>query len=38
MFGVILLGTVLIVGALLFLPIAVLGPISEHLAVRANGN
>lgn len=32
MFGVILLGTVLIVGALLFLPLAVLGPISEHLA------
>jgi K+-transporting ATPase ATPase A chain len=32
MFGIILLGTVLIVGALLFLPLAVLGPISEHLA------
>ncbi len=31
MFGVILLGTVLIVGALLFLPLAVLGPIAEHL-------
>lgn len=32
MFGLILGGTVLIVGALLFLPIAVLGPISEQLA------
>jgi K+-transporting ATPase ATPase A chain len=32
MFGIILAGTVVIVGALLFLPIAVLGPISEHLA------
>jgi K+-transporting ATPase ATPase A chain len=30
-FGVLLLGTVLIVGALLFLPVAVLGPIAEHL-------
>jgi K+-transporting ATPase ATPase A chain len=33
MFGVVLLGVVLIVGALLFLPLAVLGPIAEHLAV-----
>ncbi len=31
MFGVIILGTVLIVGALLFLPLAVLGPIAEQL-------
>lgn len=31
-FGAILLGTVLIVGALLFLPLAVLGPIAEHLS------
>lgn len=31
MFGIILLGTILIVGALLFLPLAVLGPIAEHL-------
>jgi K+-transporting ATPase ATPase A chain len=31
MFAVILLGTVLIVGALLFIPLAVLGPIAEHL-------
>ncbi len=32
MFGAILLGTVLIVGALLFLPLAVLGPVAEHLS------
>jgi K+-transporting ATPase ATPase A chain len=31
MFGIILLGTVLIVGALLFMPLAVLGPIAEQL-------
>jgi K+-transporting ATPase ATPase A chain len=36
MFGLILAGTVIIVGALLFLPIAVLGPISEHLAGMAS--
>jgi potassium-transporting ATPase potassium-binding subunit len=30
-FGILLLGTVLIIGALLFLPVAVLGPIAEHL-------
>lgn len=35
MFGVILLGTVLIVGALLLLPLAVLGPVAEHLAAAA---
>ncbi len=35
LFGVVLLGTVLIVGALLFLPVAVLGPIAEHLTVRS---
>ncbi len=35
MFGVILLGTVLIVGALLFLPLAFLGPLAEHLATVA---
>ncbi len=29
-FGLLLLGTVLIVGALLFLPVAALGPIAEH--------
>ena len=33
LFGAVLLGTVLIVGALLFLPLAVLGPIAEHLSV-----
>ena len=30
-FGFVLLGTVLLVGALLFLPAAVLGPVAEHL-------
>jgi potassium-transporting ATPase potassium-binding subunit len=30
-FGFVLLGTVILVGALLFLPAAVLGPIAEHL-------
>jgi K+-transporting ATPase ATPase A chain len=30
-FGFVLLGTVLLVGALLFLPAAVIGPVSEHL-------
>ena len=30
-FGVLLLGVILIVGALLFLPVAALGPIAEHL-------
>jgi K+-transporting ATPase ATPase A chain len=30
-FGCVLLGTVLLVGALLFLPAAVLGPVAEHL-------
>jgi K+-transporting ATPase ATPase A chain len=30
-FGILLIGTVLIVGALLFLPVAVLGPVAEHL-------
>lgn len=34
LFGVVLVGTVLVVGALLFLPVAVLGPIAEHLSVR----
>ena len=32
MFGAVLLCTVLIIGALLFLPLAVLGPIAEHLS------
>ena len=30
-FGLLLLGTVLIIGALLFLPVAALGPVAEHL-------
>ena len=30
-FGFLLLATILIIGALLFLPIAALGPIAEHL-------
>src|SRR5207249_10599216 len=30
-FGFVLLGTILLVGALLFLPVAVLGPVAEHL-------
>src|SRR5262245_35122045 len=30
-FGFVLLGTVLLVGALLFLPAAILGPVAEHL-------
>ncbi len=29
-FGFVLLGTIVIVGALLFLPAAVLGPVAEH--------
>jgi len=32
LFGVVLLGTILIVGALLFLPLAMLGPIAEQLS------
>jgi K+-transporting ATPase ATPase A chain len=31
-FGLILVGTVVLVGALLFLPVAALGPVAEHLA------
>ncbi len=30
-FGFVLLGTILLIGALLFLPVAVLGPVAEHL-------
>jgi K+-transporting ATPase ATPase A chain len=30
-FGVVLLGTILLVGALLFMPAAMLGPVAEHL-------
>jgi K+-transporting ATPase ATPase A chain len=35
LFGVVLAGTILIVGALLFLPLAMLGPVAEHLSVAA---
>ncbi len=34
LFGGILVGTILLVGALLFLPLAVLGPIAEHLSLQ----
>jgi K+-transporting ATPase ATPase A chain len=30
-FGFLLLGTILVIGALLFLPVAALGPLAEHL-------
>jgi potassium-transporting ATPase potassium-binding subunit len=30
-FGCLLFGTIVIVGALLFLPVAVLGPVADHL-------
>jgi K+-transporting ATPase ATPase A chain len=30
-FGLVLLGTIILVGALLFLPVATLGPVAEHL-------
>jgi K+-transporting ATPase ATPase A chain len=33
LFGVVLIGTILIVGALLFLPLAMLGPMAEHLSI-----
>jgi K+-transporting ATPase ATPase A chain len=32
LFGAVLLGTVLLIGALLFMPFGVLGPIAEHLS------
>lgn len=31
-FGLVVFGTIVLVGALLFLPVAVLGPVAEHLA------
>lgn len=34
LFGLVILGSVVFIGALLFLPVAVLGPIAEHLAAR----
>jgi len=33
LFGWVILGSVILIGALLFLPVAVLGPIAEHLTV-----
>jgi potassium-transporting ATPase potassium-binding subunit len=33
LFGFVMLGSVLFIGALLFMPVAVLGPIAEHLTV-----
>ncbi|MFH0727464.1 MAG: potassium-transporting ATPase subunit KdpA [Pseudomonadota bacterium] len=36
LFGVVILGSVVLIGALLFLPVAVLGPIAEHLAMAGN--
>ena len=30
-FGIVLVGTILLVGALLFMPVAVLGPVADHL-------
>jgi K+-transporting ATPase ATPase A chain len=35
LFGVVLVGTILIVGALLFMPVAILGPIAEQLSIGA---
>lgn len=32
LFGIVILGSAVLIGALLFLPVAVLGPIAEHLA------
>ena len=34
LFGGVLLGTIFLVGALLFMPVAVLGPIAEHLSIH----
>jgi K+-transporting ATPase ATPase A chain len=33
LFGIVLLGTILIVGALLFMPVAILGPVAEQLSI-----
>lgn len=37
LFGCVILGSVVFIGALLFLPVAVLGPVAEHLAVIGLG-
>jgi K+-transporting ATPase ATPase A chain len=34
LFGIVILGSVVFIGALLFLPVAVLGPIAEHLSAN----
>ncbi|MBL8823206.1 MAG: potassium-transporting ATPase subunit A [Planctomycetia bacterium] len=36
-FGFVLLGTIILVGALLFLPVAALGPVAEHLGTMPFG-
>jgi K+-transporting ATPase ATPase A chain len=36
LFGVVLIGTILIVGALLFMPVAILGPVAEQLSIGAS--
>ena len=33
---IVLVGTIVLVGALLFLPVAALGPIAEHLSFTTN--
>jgi K+-transporting ATPase ATPase A chain len=33
LFGLVILGSIIFIGALLFLPVAVLGPIAEHLSI-----
>jgi potassium-transporting ATPase potassium-binding subunit len=37
-FGFVLMGTIILVGALLFMPAAVLGPVAEHLGPMPFGN
>ncbi len=36
LFGLIILGSVIFIGALLFLPVAVLGPLAEHLSTASH--
>jgi K+-transporting ATPase ATPase A chain len=36
-FGIVLVGTIVLVGALLFLPVAALGPVAEHLQLASGG-
>jgi K+-transporting ATPase ATPase A chain len=35
LFGLIVLGSAVFIGALLFLPVAILGPVAEHLAAAS---